>query len=199
MKGRNILSRYRLYLVRLTVLVLMLGCYVPLVFAMEEGGEGHGEDWKAWIWRVLNFVILLVILIKFLGKPMRAYFQKRTEIIEESLRQAKEARELAEKALKEVQERISLKDEEIQKIMEASKQSGESEKELLIKQGHEMSEKIREQAKSNIAMELENARAALREEAAELAVRLAEKKIREGLTEEDQKRLVDESIRKLEE
>lgn len=196
MKG--IKERLGIYTTWFTTLFVLVLFYAPLVLAAEEHGGEHGSDWKAWLWRILNFLILVVILVKFLGKPMRTYFQKRTEVIEESLRQAKEARELAERALKEVQEKVSLKEQEIEKIMDAARRSGEAEKENLIEQGKEMSEKIKEHAKSNIAMELENAKAALRQEAAELAVKLAEKKIKETISEEDQKKLLDESIRKLE-
>ncbi len=173
--------------------------YAPVVLAAEEAAGEHGEDWKAWMWKIINFAILVIILVKFLGKPMREYFKKRTELIQKSLDEAREAKEIAQKALQEVQEKLKLKDEEIEKIIAAARASGEADKEALIKKGEEMSAKIKEQAKSNIEVELKNAKAQLRAEAAELAVKLAEKKLKEQLTEEEQLKLLEESIKRLEE
>ncbi len=187
---------------KLPFLIILTGAQLlillpTLLYAMEEGGK-EGTDWMGWAWKILNFAVLIFILVKFLGRPMREYFKKRTEIIEQSLKEAREAKELAQKALKEVQEKLTLKDQEIERIINSAKETGESEKDNLIKQGMEMSEKIREQAKLNIEMELKNAKAALRAEAAELAIKLAEKKLKEELTEEDKLKLIEDSIKRLE-
>ncbi len=172
--------------------------HATMVYASSGGGEHEGAGWKDWLWKIINFAVLVFILIKFLAKPMREYFQKRTEMIEKSLNEAREAKELAQKALQEVQEKLKLKDQEIERIVAAAKQSGETERDSLIEQGAQMSEKIKEQAKANIEMELKNAKAALRAEAAELAIKLAEKKLREELSEEDQLKLIEDSIKRLE-
>ncbi len=169
-----------------------------VLFATTEGAESHGGGIMEWVWKIVNFAILVFILVKFLAKPMREYFRKRTEAIEKSIKEATEAKALAEKALQEVQEKLRLKDSEIEKIMASAKTSGEAEKERLIEEGKKMSQKIREQAKANIETELEAAKAALRAEAAELALKLAEKKLREEMTEEKQKKLIDDSIKRFE-
>ena len=145
-----------------------------VVYAAEEGASSHGGDWKEWLWRIVNFAILIFILVKFLSKPMKEYFRKRSEVIEQSLTEAREAKELAQKALKEVQEKLALRDQEIEKIIASARKSGESERDSLIEQGTRMSEKIKEQARANIELELKNAKAALRSEAAELAIKRSE-------------------------
>ncbi len=62
-----------------------------------------------------------------------------------------------------------------------------------------MSEQILEQAKTNIQFELEQARAAIKAEAVELAMELAAKKIGERMTPDEQRKLIEESLAKLEE
>ncbi|VAX31817.1 hypothetical protein MNBD_NITROSPIRAE02-258 [hydrothermal vent metagenome] len=181
-----------------SVIVFILSLsYAAAVFAMEGEGSG-GSDWQSWLWKIVNFAILLFILLKFLTKPMKDFFKQRTELIEKSLSEAREAKELAQKALKEVEEKLTLKDQEIERIIESAKQSGQAEHDSLIEQGKEMSEKIRAQARTNIEMELKNAKASLRAEASGLALKLAEKRLREKLTEEEQLRLLEESIKRLE-
>jgi len=182
-----------------TYICIMLLSHPAVVRAAEEAsGASHGESLMGWVWKIVNFAILVVILVKFIGKPMREYFKKRTELIERSLKEAQQAKAMAEQALKEVEEKLRLKDEEIQRIITTAQSSGEAEKAELIKQGREMAEKIKAQTKENISMELQSAKEALRAEAAELALKLAEKKLKEQLDEQTQKRLIEDSLKRLE-
>ena len=170
--------------------------YSGTAFGAEE--TGHAGEWKEWLWKILNFAILVAILVKFARKPLREFLSKRTEIIERSLREAQEARQLAEKALAEVQERLKLKDKEMEEILARTRLSAEKEQNLLIQQGEQMKEKILEQARDNIDYELRLAKEAIKAEAVEVAMELAEKKLKDKLTKEKQVRLIEESLRRME-
>ncbi|MDX9714768.1 MAG: ATP synthase F0 subunit B [Dissulfurispiraceae bacterium] len=172
--------------------------FIP-AFAMASGGEGHADNsLMSWVWRLLNFGILVFILVKFLGKPMRSYFQERKELIEKSIRESKEAKELAVKALAEVEERLKVKDSEIQAVVANAEASGHKEKERLIAEGEQLKAKILEQAKANIDYETKLAKDAIRAEAVEAAMQMAEDKIRQRLSREDQDKLLSDSFKKLE-
>lgn len=192
-----LLRDYRLPAYSLLAFVLLVFTCPVIASSATEGAE-HSSHWMDWVWRVINFAILLIVLIKFLAKPMKNYFRKRTELIEKSLKEAREAKELAQKALMEVEEKLRLKDKEIEHILSSARRTGEAERESLTEQGREMGEKIKEQARNNIEMELRSAMAALQAEAADLAIGIAEKKLKERLTEDEQLKIVDESIRKIE-
>lgn len=178
---------------------------VNLVFvavAAASGGGGHEEQsftWKDWFWPVINFAILAFILVFFGRKPAKDYFKKRTEIIEQSLKEAKEAKELAQKTLEEVRARLGNTDREIAEILEAAKKSGEREKSELIAEGERLKEKIIEQAKANIEFELQKAKETIKSDAALMALELAEKQIKEKLGKKEQEALVDDYIKRLEE
>ena len=151
-----------------------------------------------WVWRLVNFGILVFVLVKFAGKPMKDYFEQRKALIEKSIQEAREAKELAAKALAEVEERLKLKDKEIEGIKTAAEGSGEREKHRLIEEGERLGTKILEQAKSNIGYELKKAKDVIKAEAVEAAMRLAEEKIKSEMTKEDQDRLLQESLKLLE-
>lgn len=187
---------YKRFLTGLLVVVFCL-VFAAMGFA-SAGEEKHGSLLMDSVWKVVNFAILLFVIVKFGGKPLKSYLAKRTELIEQSLNEAREAKELARKALDEVQERLKHKDREIEEIISAAKQSGEKERENLIKEGERMSEKVLEQARSNIDYELKHAKEAIKAEAVEIAMELAEKKLKERLTPEEQKKLFEESLAKLE-
>jgi F-type H+-transporting ATPase subunit b len=129
---------------------------------------------------------------------IKGYFRRRTELIEQTLKEAKEARALAEKALAEVEERLKVKDKEIAEIVAYARQSGESEKVRLVEEGEGMQAKIVEQTKNNIDYEIKRAKEAIKEEAVLIAMELAEKKIREKMTKDEQVRLLEESLAKIE-
>jgi len=170
------------------------------VYASSGGGEGaeHAAPWwKDYIWKIINFLLLVVILFKFAKKPMQNFFQKRTELIEKTLNEAKEAKAISLKALQEVETRLKAKDAEIEAILAASKKSGEQERDSIIAESDRLKAKILAQAKTNIEYELKHAKEAIKAEAVELAMELAEKKLKEKMTKEEQEKLFDDSLMKI--
>jgi len=171
--------------------------FVATAFASEEGAATHTSLFKDYFWKVINFGILAFILFKFGRKPLQSFLKQRTELIEKTLKEAREAKEAAEKALLKVEERLKTKDKEIEEILSASKRFGEEARESLIQQSDKLREKILEQARVNIEYELKSAKEAIKAEAVEIAMGLAEKKIKEKLTKEEQQKLLEESLTKI--
>ncbi|MEW6108384.1 MAG: ATP synthase F0 subunit B [Nitrospirota bacterium] len=183
----------------------LIAAFYSLLFTAStvfaSGGEGGKEHsvFDAYLWPVINFFVLVAILYYGLKKAdIKGYFKKRTELIEKSLQEAREAKELARKALAEVEERLKVKDKEIEEIISSARQSGEKEKAHLIEEGDKLKLKILEQAKTNIDYELKRAKEEIKEEAVEIAMELAEKKLRQKLTKEEQLKLLEESLSKIE-
>lgn len=173
----------------------------PLVFSsLAFGAEeaAHGGEWKEWLWKIVNFSILVFILVKFLGKPLKTFLKQRTELIEKTLKEAKEAKELAETALVDIENKLKLKDKEVEEILAQARQSAKKERDALIQQGEHMKDKILEQAKNNIDYELKLARNSIKAEAIEVSMELAEKKIKEKLSGDKQAQLLEESLARIE-
>ncbi|HEX8947309.1 MAG TPA: F0F1 ATP synthase subunit B [Dissulfurispiraceae bacterium] len=147
-----------------------------------------------WVWRLVNFGILVFVLVKFAGKPLKDYLQGRKELIEKSIKEAQEAKELAKRALAEVEERLKLKDKEIEDIVSSAKDSGEREKDRLVEESEKLRLKILEQAKTNIDFEVKRAKETIKDEAVAAAMQLAEDRIKGKLTNDDQERLLKESL-----
>ncbi|MBI5212518.1 MAG: ATP synthase F0 subunit B [Nitrospirae bacterium] len=165
--------------------------------AFASGGE-QGGSLMEWVWRIVNFAVLVLLLVKFVAKPLKGYLQQRKELIEKSIKEAQEAKALALKALAEVEERLKVKDKEIEEIISSAKGSGEREKERLIEEGEKLKVKILEQAKTNIDFEVKMAKEAIKAEAVETAMQLAEERIKAKMTKEDQERLLKESLKLIE-
>ncbi len=175
---------------------LLIFLFATVAFGSSGGGEeaAHVPIWKEYLWKVINFGILIFILFKFARKPFQNFLKQRTELIEKTLNEAREAKELARKALQEVEEKLKVKDQEMEKILSVAKRSGEEERERLSEEGDKLKEKILEQAKVNIEYEVKHAKEALKGEAVELAMELAEKKLKEKISKKEQEKLLEESL-----
>lgn len=177
------------------VILTLNFAFVAAAFAAEEG---TAFSWKELTWPIINFTILVAALFYVGRKPVREFFKKRTEMIEKSLKDAEEAKELAKKILEEVRERLKNTDTEIEEILASAKKAGEKEKDALIAEGKRLKDKILEQARVNIEFELQKAKEAIKSEAVIMALELAEKQIEERLGKKDQEKLIEEYIKKLE-
>jgi len=183
--------------------LLLFSVYLSLLtgsVAFASGGEGSEPNLlKAYFWSIVNFLILVSLLVFMMKKmDIKGYFKKRTELIEQSLKEAREAKELAQKALAEVEERLKIKDREVEEILKAARESGERETGRLTEEGDKLKARILEQTKNNIDFEVKRAKEAIKQEAVEIAMELAEKKLKEKLTKEEQMKLLEESIAKIE-
>jgi len=192
-------SKFRVFskiFIVFTLCILNLA-FVATAFASEEGAATHTSLFKDYFWKVINFGILAFILFKFGRKPLQSFLKQRTELIEKTLKEAREAKEAAQKAFQQVEDRLKTKDKEIEEILSASKRFGEEARKSLIQQSDKLREKILEQARVNIEYELKSAKEAIKAEAVEIAMGLAEKKIKEKLTKEEQQKLLEESLTKI--
>jgi len=178
----------------LSVLLNIIFVSIALGSAAEEP---HSPLWKDYLWKIINFGILIAILWKFGKKPIQNFLKQRSEMIEKTLNEARQSKEASLKALQEIEEKLRLKDKEIEAIISAAKRSGEQERDRIIEESHKMKEKILEQAKTNIDFEVKQARELIKAEAVELAMELAEKKIKDKLTKEEQQKLLEESLTKI--
>lgn len=180
------------------VTYLLLTFLNPVIIHAAEEAH-HSFTFSDWFWRIINFAILVAILLIFAGKPFRNFLKQRREGIEKAIEEARQARELAEKALKEIEERYAQKDREIESLLNTAKKAGKIEKEKIIEEGKIMSSRIIEEAKEMIDLEKKRAIESLKREAALLSVELAEKRLLEELTDEKKRKILEDSIKSMEE
>lgn len=167
---------------------------------MASTGEGeHAPTLSDWLSRILNFAVLVVLLYILIRKfRMGDLLKKRSEGIAKAISNAEEAKETAKKGFEAIQNRLKEKDSEIENILNAAKADGEKEKIALFQEGEKIGEGIVRHAAENIDREMRKAREALREEAVNLALELAEGKIKENLKKEDEELIIKGYLKKME-
>ncbi|WP_157109998.1 F0F1 ATP synthase subunit B [Thermanaeromonas toyohensis] len=165
---------------------------------MEAIFRALNFNFWTFLWQVLDLLIVMGVLYLLLYKPLGKILAEREAKIEGSLQDAQAAKEKAEKLLKEYEDKLAGARREAQAIIERATRLGEEMREEILAQAREEANRTLEAARAEIAGEKARALAAIRDEAAGLAVLVAQKILERSLTPEDQERLLKESLLKVE-
>src|SRR5262245_59363019 len=159
--------------------------------ALAAESEGGGDKWGMWltIGRFFNLAVLIGVLIWVGRKPLQSFYANRTATIQRQLREAQEARRQAEARLAEIEGRMRHLDDEVAALRAVAAEQAEQEYVRLLEAAQHDAEKIVERARREIDGLTRAAQVELRTQAAELAVRLAEERIRTEINDDDRKRL----------
>ncbi len=179
--------------------LMLVGMTCGAVYA--SGGGGHevesGVLLKDFLYRVLNFSIVVAILVYFLRKPLKSALSGRTEEIEKALAEAKKVKEEAEAKFAEYDKKLAQATDEIAEISAAIRREGELEKQKIIASAKEMAIKIEQDAGKAADLEVAKARTELQREAVKLAVGVAEELLKKNFSKDDDTRLIDEYMQKV--
>ena len=149
------------------------------------------------IWRTLNFVVLVVILFLVLRKPIGAFFSGRREEIARTLEEFEKKKNEVEARYKELEGKLSDLTAEREKIMAEFVKEGQDEKAKIIANAEVMAERVKVQAEKTIDLEIKSAKAELVAEIAGMSANMAEELVKKNINESDQKRLVEEYLKKV--
>ncbi|MDO9067855.1 MAG: ATP synthase F0 subunit B [Deltaproteobacteria bacterium] len=191
--------------VRTNKIALSLICITSIMifagigFASEAAGGAHsGAQMKDFMWRVINFAVLVGILWYAIRKAdVRGSLSARQAEIEKSLKDAEAGRDAAELKLREYSVRLDQASKEIDEMHAAIVREGELEKVRIIAEATSAAEKIVAQAALSAEQETVKARAELRAEAARLAVEIATGKLAGAIQKKDHDRFVGEYLDKV--
>lgn len=176
-----------------------LGVLVALsspAFASEAGNAAF--SWKKEALKVINFLIVAGVLWWLLKDRLPAFLEDRRSKIDRTIEEAKAAKAEAEAKRAEYEVKIARAEQEVAEIQAEAGRRAEAMKEELARAAEAAAKKVASDAEERIDAEVRKARAELQREASLLAIELSAEIIKERLNEEDQQKLVDETIEKLE-
>lgn len=164
--------------------------------AAEHHGVTHSQ-FMNFLWHCLNFSILVIILVKFLRKPISDALQGRTESIRNTFDDLDIKKREAEKKYADYERKLATLDEEAERILKGFVGQGRAEKEKIIAQAHDSAERIKAQAELYVAHEVAKAKEQLQKEVSEMSIKMAEELVRKNLAEQDHHRLINEYLEKV--
>jgi F-type H+-transporting ATPase subunit b len=193
-------TRFGLIIITLFVVVLAAGT----VYAAEHGAAAGSTWWglsteKLWdfLWRTLNFAALVVILVKFLAKPIANGLKGRQLAIKEQFDTLEARKAEAEKSYQAVEAKLAQIDQEVKQIMEDAIARGVEEKDRIIAEANRAADDIKRQAEMAVQHEIAAIQLQLREEVANQAVMMAEELIKKNLQQDDQVKLIEDYLEKV--
>ena len=160
--------------------------------ASERAAEPaeEGEHGKLELWKWANFIVLAGGLGYLAGKHSGPFFAARSIKIRKDLIESEEVRKEAEARVAAVERRIANLEADIAALRAEAQKEAEAETERLSRRTAAEIAKAQAHGEEEIAAAGKAARASLKQYAAELAVELAEQKIRTRITPDEQNALV---------
>ncbi len=174
--------------------------------AHAAAAGGHGEvkggslapaKLKDLLWRTINFIALVILLVKFLAKPIATGLSGRQKQVKEELQELEAKRDDAKAEFKVFETRLAGMEEEMERVVEKAIAQAENEKKRILAEAEQAAEDIKRQAESSIQGELEDAKRMLRDEVAEQAAAMAEELIVSNLTPADQVTITEQFLERV--
>ncbi len=199
------------------VLVVALGCLGPVpaiaqdggrhaqppaaetpespVEALEEAEAAHGGEHGASPWnligRIVNFALLIGIIVYFARGPLGAYVVRRRTQVREDLETADRMKREAAARMAEMEAKLEALPAELEALQARGREEIALEEQRIRELAEAERVRLLAQAERDIEQQVRLAKRELVQHAADLAVNLAERKIRTHITDADRQRLVD--------
>ncbi len=178
----------------------------------HDAAEAHGEHGDhgpltiggvlkspEFIGTVVNFLVLLALIawvIRTKGNPALA---ARRKAVEAELAEAQRLRAEAQRSQMATATRLEKLDHEMIQIRAEMVKAGEAERDRIVEQAEEKAARIRKDTHFLIEQQIKQLRKDLTQQAASAAVLAAQSLLEERTTEEDQDRLAEAYIKRLDE
>ena len=150
------------------------------------------------IWTILTFLVLLGLLAKFAWRPLLRALEARQEAIKNSLEGADRAKEELAHMQQEAAKILEQARIEADSILSRTRSDAERLREELKVKAKEEADTMVRNAEQQIQLRTRQALQQIRHEVGDIAVTIASKLLERNLTNEDNDRLIRETLQQLE-
>jgi F-type H+-transporting ATPase subunit b len=180
-----------------TIKYFIVLCCINFSFGSEGGGffeQWFMPDTALFLWSVVTFLIVLGILRWKAWGPLIDVLDARAKQIEESLSKAEKVTADAEQQAVKNEEILNAARKEAQNIVTQARDAGDTLKRKLEEDGKEQYNSILEKAKEQIDTEKQKALSEIKTTVVDIALKASERVIKRNLTNEDNKKIVEQTI-----
>jgi F-type H+-transporting ATPase subunit b len=146
------------------------------------------------IWTLLAFGITMWVLGRFAFPKISEALEERAEKINKNIEESERQRQEADEILAEYRERLKEAREQAEDIVARAKRAGDNARDEATAEGRAKRDELIAAARKDIEAETRRSLEQIRKEVADLTVLATEKVARKSLSDEDQKRLVEEAL-----
>ncbi|MGB2692754.1 MAG: ATP synthase F0 subunit B [Thermodesulfobacteriota bacterium] len=156
----------------------------------SEGGNVF--NWRFVLEHAVNLIILLGVLVYFLKDSVKNFLVERKGSISSEIDHAQHTITEAKKKYEEYADKLKGIEDEINSIKDSIVKQGQTEREEIVKQANLASENIKKEAQETIQFEANRAKQEIQVGVVTIALAIAEKVIKENLTDNDKQKFVDD-------
>lgn len=144
--------------------------------------------------QICNLFIQVLLIKKFLFKPIREILEKRKALADAQLGDAAKAKEEAEAMKAEYEQNMADARERANEILTNAQKTASLESEEMIREATRTTAAMKAKAENDIAQEKRKAVNEIKDEIGDIAMQIAGKVIEREIREEDHKKLINEFI-----
>ena len=137
-----------------------------------------------YIFQILNFIVLFLLLRRYLFGPVKAYLERREQYIRERISAAENDREHAARLKEELESELSRARAKAREITEEARRASDQVRADARKLAAEEASRIVARAREELAREKERAFQEIRKQMVDLSVTVASQAIRDALDPE---------------
>lgn len=160
----------------------------------------HGADtipWSSLFVQAFNFTFLFILLVVLLRKTVKAHFANRAAEFNQLVARAEDARCQAEASKLEIEQRLAKLKASSANTATDARAEAEKLRARMLDEARAFARKLEADVERTANVELEKAKAALRQELLERALSNASESMRKGLGSSEQKKLQNEFVEKI--
>ena len=146
---------------------------------------------------VFNFIILVILFIKFAKNPLKDFLENRKLEIAREIKRIEDEKKEVLKKIKNAKKDLDDSEVRFEKIKQRMIDQGEKKKQELIDNAKKQSEAMIDKAKQKIDNDIVRAKNTLRSELVDAAMDLATKNLPKEINDKDKDKFIDEYLSSL--
>ena len=157
--------------------------------------EALGLSLTEFVFYVINFLILVGLLTKFLYRPFLNMLETRKQSIQDALDNAELINRRADEKMENYDRQIVKLEEQGREIIKEAKERAEKQADEIIEEAHSKANSIIVAAERQVELEKQKALEEMKQQVATLALLAAEKIVERSIAQVGQDQIVDEIIK----
>jgi F-type H+-transporting ATPase subunit b len=161
--------------------------------------QKFGLETKLFLFQVINFLIVVFILKKFLYAPLKKVLDERKRKVEQSLRDAEKAEITLKNADEDRKKILAEAKSDADMLAASAKVSIAETKEKAISEAKRRSEQILDGAKQKAAAEFESMNKQIGKISVDISAKIISKALADLFTDEEKQKLMSRAVEKIDE
>ena len=147
--------------------------------------------------QIINLFIQVYLIKKFLFKPINEILEKRRNLADKEIKEAREAKDEADSLKVQYEDSLTNAHAEAARIVSDAQKEAQQKADTLVHEAEAEAQSIKARAAADIEQEKKKAINEAKDEIGSLAMEIAGKVVEKEISESDHKKLIDDFITKV--